>query len=420
MTPSGRADTTSSSTAKLAGAVPSQRSGAALRLLVLGTGDGAAAFREQAALSGAQLAQRFSVRVTHVVVETGIGEQDARVVRARTAGVPVLGLLDAERLLKEEQAEEAARDTAVDDASVEGERRGTAVHDAGAQRAEAARGDAGARSETRGGVEAGTLGESSRVGTQGDGSRLAQAAQEPERGLSGDSPERESPSAGSTDEPLSASSDPLRTAPMLSLIRHRAEFVPEPSDVRPSDVFTESALEAILHFPPLPAKHDSGVDGAVDADEAEPAEVVGGTAAVRAERDAAETSEQEAPGASELDASEVPAEAQVRAQTRPPASRRLGGGTAASVAWASLPLVSIGLLTPVGMGYAAYRLRSRTILVATACYTLAVGAAFALSAAAPMRTGTHAASGELLAACVGVSWLGGTAHSFAIRRRVFR
>jgi hypothetical protein len=71
------------------------------------------------------------------------------------------------------------------------------------------------------------------------------------------------------------------------------------------------------------------------------------------------------------------------------------------------------------MGYAAYRLRSRGLWVATAAYSLAVVAAFTLSAAAPLRTGSHAAIGELLTACLTASWLGGTLHSFLIRRRVF-
>jgi hypothetical protein len=81
--------------------------------------------------------------------------------------------------------------------------------------------------------------------------------------------------------------------------------------------------------------------------------------------------------------------------------------------------VSLGLLTPVGIGYAAYRLRSRVLYIATACYTIAVAAAFAVSAVSPVRTGKHAVVGELLLACLGASWVGGTVHGFLIRRRVF-
>jgi hypothetical protein len=101
VTPSDRAGAAS---AKRSASIPTQRSGQALRLLVLGTGEGAAAFRERAAEAGAELAQRFSVRVTHVVAEDGIGEEDARVVRARTAGLPVLRLAEGARLLEDDDA----------------------------------------------------------------------------------------------------------------------------------------------------------------------------------------------------------------------------------------------------------------------------------------------------------------------------
>jgi hypothetical protein len=92
---------------------------------------------------------------------------------------------------------------------------------------------------------------------------------------------------------------------------------------------------------------------------------------------------------------------------------------AASFAWALVPLVSLGLLTPVAMGYAALRMRSRVLWAATAGYSIAMITAFTLSAAAPLRTGSHAAVGELLTACFVLSWLGGTVHSLLIRRRVF-
>ena len=102
VTPSDRAGAAS---AKRPATIPTQRSGQGLRLLVLGAGDDAVAFRERAADAGAELAQRFSVRVTHVVVEDGVGEDDARVVRARGAGLPILGLAEATGLIEEQDAE---------------------------------------------------------------------------------------------------------------------------------------------------------------------------------------------------------------------------------------------------------------------------------------------------------------------------
>jgi hypothetical protein len=93
---------------------------------------------------------------------------------------------------------------------------------------------------------------------------------------------------------------------------------------------------------------------------------------------------------------------------------------AGSIAWALVPLASLGLLTPISMGYAAYRLRSRPLAYATASYTIAVTAAFAVSAAVPRGGGaTHSAVSDLLTACLATSWLGGTIHSLLIRRRVF-
>lgn len=91
---------------------------------------------------------------------------------------------------------------------------------------------------------------------------------------------------------------------------------------------------------------------------------------------------------------------------------------AASVLWTLVPLVSLGLLTPAAMAYAAFRLRSRTLGAATVLYAVAVVAAFTVSATAP-QGGAHSGVSDLLTACFAASWLGGTVHAFMIRRRVF-
>lgn len=357
VTPSDRTGAISSS--KRPAAIPTQRSDRALRLLVLGTGDDAAAFRDRATQAGAELAQRFSVRVTHVVAEDGVGEQDARVVRARTAGIPVLGLADGDQLLAGDghgvgDREEREAEAGTELAGVEDDERGGDGRDAGL--------------EVEAEVEAGR-----------DGGAEAEA------------------------EEAAVEADPHRR--VVSLIRPRAELAPEPTDIRPSDVFTDSALEAVLHFPPL----RDGEDADVVAEsccgcETEEAEAVAGG---------------ESKDGAELGADAEVAEAGAEAGGSAIGARGRTVGAAASVGWALLPLVSIGLLTPVGMAYAAYRLRSRVLYIATACYTLAVGLAFAVSAASPVRTGTHAAAGELLLGCLGASWVGGTVHSFLIRRRLF-
>lgn len=420
VTPSDRADAISSS--KRPAAIPTQRSDRALRLLVLGTGDDAVAFRERATQAGAELAQRFSVRVTHVVAEDGVGEQDARVVRARTAGIPVLGLADGDQLLAGEEAD-AGADTG-----------GAGTADAGRREGEGGGGEAEVKVEAE--AEAG-------VGVEVAGGG------ETYEGVSGEEEAEGDRAVELGTQELEVETDPHRR--VVSLVRPRTELTPEPAEVRPSDVFTGSALEAVLHFPPLRTEEEGAERG--EAGEGEDGLVGGKGTAVGegGERSALmdvvaeacacggdEVEERRAEGfvgeggdgagvgegvAGREDSVEedgVAAEGMGTASASAVASgRRVTAGTAASFAWALLPLVSIGLLTPIGIGYAAYRLRSRVLVIATICYTVLVAAAFAVSAASPVRTGTHAAAGELLLACLGASWLGGTVHSFLIRRRVF-
>ena len=370
VTPSDRAGADS---AQRSATIPTQRSGQALRLLILGTGKDATAFRERAAESGAELAQRFSVRVTHVVVEDGIGEDDARLVRARTAGLPVLDLAEGTRLLAEGAGGASA---------------GVGIEAAGASDV---------------GVEAGP-GASAVI--EGEAGTDVVAENEAAAGLS------------AAAEIVEAA---VRDVP---LIRPRSEFVPDAVEVGPADVFTGSALEAVLLFPPLAGdvtQADAEI-GSGDSTESES----------EAESDAPRSALLEVASAScgcagEEGAVMVDDQAEVEAAAATAAAcssssssaDRLSGGTASSLAWALVPLVSLGLLTPVAMGYAAYRSRSRGLWIATAVYTLAVVAAFTVSAAAPLRTGSHAAVGDLLTACLAASWLGGTLHSLLIRRRVF-
>ena len=433
VTPSGRAGADS---AKRPATIPTQRSGQTLRLLVLGTGQDAAAFRARAAEAGAELAQRFSVRVTHVVVEEGVGEDDARVVRARGAGLPVLGLAEGNQLIEEEQ-------------------------------------DAG---------EGGVRGEEGDAGREGGAGEKQEAGEDVvAEGLAPDSARR-----GAARADVSADGD------VVPLIRPRAEVVPEPGDGGPSDVFTGSALEAMLQFPPLPANEFEGeggdsdefesgdsdeferLDGGADAEPFETFETAAKARTVEAEQAEAVLSGDEEMAAAETVAgadgdearsasvlmdvvSEACACAEAESGTAggrvavagdeagtaaeaacteagcaaarctathvdavASAGERIAAGTAASVAWALVPLVSLGLLTPVSIGYAAYRLRSRGLAIATACYTVAVVAVFAVSDAVPVHTRAHSIIGDLLTMCLAASWLGGTAHSFILRRKVFR
>lgn len=472
VTPSDQAGAAS---AERPATIPTQRSGQALRLLVLGTGEGAAAFRTRAAEAGAELAQRFSVRVTHVVVTDDVGEEDARVVRARTAGLPVLGLAEGSQLIEAGVGVSDAGDEA--DAAEPGADAAAGKGDEEADgRTDLGEADAGgeALNAADGGVDAG--------GDDADADADADASVDDARGG------------------LSMSGH----VGVVSMVRPRAEFAPEPIDGGPSDVFTGSALEAMLQFPPLPADElETGVDVDVEvtgtatatadevrrsaltdvssaacacadgeagaeagaacgtdagtADDARDGEaraaataVVGRTAAsaglaattaaamataVAVETGAAATtlatattgaarSEVGSAGAAgpEAESAGKAGSAMAAAAAEPAAkagSERGAAWTVSSIAWALVPFVSLGLLTPVAIGYAAYRLRSRSLAFGTACYSVAVVAAFAVSAVVPVRTGSHSVIGDLLTTCLAAAWLGGTVHGFLIRRRVF-
>jgi hypothetical protein len=371
VTPSDQAGADS---ARRSATIPTQRSSRNLRLLVLGTGPEAAAFKARAAESGAELAQRFSVRVTHVVVDDGISEEDARVARARAADVPVLGLAAGAELFDVELDDDASD----------------------------------AVQERDGGAEVG---------------------------------------GGEVEAEVDV--------PPVEAARNEAAQA-DRGEIRPSDVFTGSALEAALLFPPLSVDEGStaptsalmeavsaistettcgcgdetrtvetdevdgatcgfGIDADADADADDDSYAFASSADDEDARDGGE-GEGEIAVVDDGPVVEAPDASAVGVAT---VARASGGAAAASIAWALVPLVSLGLLTPVAMGYAAYRLRSRSLAVATALYSGAVAAAFTVSAAAPLRTGAHAAVGDLLTGCLTASWLGGTVHAFLIRRRVF-
>jgi hypothetical protein len=392
VTPSDRAGTAS---AKRSAPIPAQRSGQALRLLVLGTGEGAAAFRERAAAAGAELAQRYSVRVTHVVAEDGIGEKDARVVKARAAGLPVLDLSAGARLI-EEQGTTTVPATAET----------VAIADAEPESAPEPEPEAEPEPEPTVEVRA-----EAEADVQVDVEAEAEET-EPE-------PEPEvlqpvqvvRPRTETVPEPVALT--PIELAP--------AE--PAPLEVGPSDVFTESALEAVLFFPPL-APEDTSVSVLEEAtagacgcgtddidlgetDSADEDDDEGGVTVVEPDVDRGR----------DLHAADEAVTATATASAASHATQ--AARTTASIAWALVPLVSLGLLTPVAMGYAARRVRSRGLWIATAVYSAAVVAAFAVSAAVPLRTGAHAEVGYLLTGCFAASWLGGTVHGLLVRRRVF-
>ncbi|WP_433221913.1 helix-hairpin-helix domain-containing protein [Microtetraspora malaysiensis] len=93
---------------------------------------------------------------------------------------------------------------------------------------------------------------------------------------------------------------------------------------------------------------------------------------------------------------------------RPPS----GGRTFLSVLWSLVPLGTLGLLTPVSFLYAALKLRTQTAWAALALYLVGT--------VTMVASGPSGALGEaLFVASMLLNTLGGTAHSFAVRRRVF-
>jgi hypothetical protein len=84
-----------------------------------------------------------------------------------------------------------------------------------------------------------------------------------------------------------------------------------------------------------------------------------------------------------------------------------------------IPFATFGLLTPVTFGYAAYRLRSRALVLTALGYTVAVIASFVLSAARPHSATPSDAAGALLTIALAGTWIGGTLHAVSIRTRVF-
>src|ERR1700761_3419479 len=72
--------------------IPGPRGGHGVRLLVLGSDSDAQKLRDQAVAAGYELAQRYSVRVSHVAYGSGIDPDDARYSRIREAGLPIVAI----------------------------------------------------------------------------------------------------------------------------------------------------------------------------------------------------------------------------------------------------------------------------------------------------------------------------------------
>jgi hypothetical protein len=386
--------------------IPGQRGagtsgGQTLRILVLGTGDAADELRRQAGEAGAELAQRFSARVTHVVVEPGLSGDDPRVAKALAADLPVLTLAECVQLLGFGEADDVAvvADLAAD----------IAVDLAGR--------------EVHGVVEEQEVDEADEVqkvdeiqGTVDSTDSLAQNICDADTDIDADivavntvsdtanEVAEESPSCAVSDAPApySAMESMLGSALDAALL-----FPPMP--VSTGEPLT---LDAEYLIDSYPTTHD--VEDAVES--SAQADQIAAIARVKESEDSEESDMSELSEiaiADDFDASEAARHSAESADGHDRAR------IVASYAWAAVPFASLGLLTPVAMGYAAYRQRSRALGAVAAWYLLAVTIAFVLSAASPGGAKAQPMIGDLLTICLAASWIGGTVHAMLIRLQVF-
>jgi len=350
--------------------IPAPRGGQGVRLLVLGVDEDARLLRERAAAAGFELAQRYSARVSHVAYGTGVDPEDGRYAKIRDAGLALLPIqtcaaqlgLAAERRLEE---------------------------------------------------------------------RVPEQDRDPERKL-GRKPERQ-PAPENEPEREQPSEQDRKPEPEP---KPRLEAEPESDDFPEDDLLDDPGGPDPLAYPPL--IEDEPADPGPD--ELDPTAVALAAAAVGAdpwptefevveivETTDGEDDEEEDEEDEELEDIEVldevaltdptveKDEEKVADEAETPGPRLL----VLSVVWALIPLISLGLLTPLVFGYAAVRTRSRLYAAATLGYALAVLFAFALSAEHPQPGSTANGTGGLLTFALALSWLGGTGHALTARTRVF-
>ena len=491
--------------------IPGQRAGGAagaqvqalpLRILVLGASAAADGLRRQAAEAGAELAQRFSARVTHVVTEPGLPADDARVAKALAADLPVLTLDEFAQLMGFVDESSAASTTIPSQPVTPVKKRASAGKSGGKAGAGAKAGGVAKRSGASGlggeaaaevaeagaakpeGVEAepteakaelaeaelveAELGEAVESAAEGEGA--AGGVVEAELGVAGGVEAEPAEEAFSSTEQLVEAAVASSFVDVRMVAGAEGEVGQEKAElegaelaeadhvgaeagaVSPTESMLGTALEAALLFPPLPVSSSESLtldsDYLIDSYPDAPAIVrsvqpvdrveqaafaersvrvaVGAGVDVGGEADLAgeESAEVESAGDGELidlvDLIDLDSldddDASALSVTDPALDR---GHSVASYAWAAVPFASLGLLTPVAMGYAAYRRRSRALAGVAAWYLFAVTIAFAISATAHNGAKTQSAVGDLLTICLAASWIGGTVHALMIRRQVF-
>ena len=339
--------------------IPGPRGGQGVRLLVLGADPDAQTLREQATAAGYELAQRYSARVSHVAYGTGIDPGDARYTKIRDAGLVLLPLQKCAQEL-------------------------------GLSRADAT--DTEAETEVVAQAEAVT-GSGTVADVEADAEVEAVIIAESEYG-SDDAP-LEIP-------PLHPVAETTEAAEAVDVVE--AILDEEPVEVEP-DVEIADDLSATAFVPGFADETDE-TDEVTDVPLA--AAVIGLDPWIGG-------------AAEEDDAEEIPhSEASTPAPNQHTHTHdHPAGHVLFSILWALIPFATFGLLSPFTFGYAAYRLRSRALVLTAIGYTLAVVASFVLSAVRPHSATPSDTAGALLTLCLAGTWIGGTLHAVSIRTRVF-
>ena len=384
--------------------IPAPRGGQSVRLLVLGADEDARLLREQAVAAGYELAQRYSARVSHVAYGAGVDPGDTRYAKIRDAG------------LTPQPISACAAQLGLAPAPT---------------------------------VPAPTKGESAPVKAKAEPAP-PKVESEPEVDEAEREPESE-PESGDfyddddlLDEP--GGPDPLAYPPLpeesVGQKQEQEQILAFGFDGLDADIDMDADVEVDVHVDVCVVETVDGVaetdaDVDVDADAAVETDAGYGDAValagamigadpwpglaeaepVREAEQEAETHESVAVEEAEGDAFDF-AFGDVAA-VEAPAAHRGPRMVVLSFAWAFVPLISFGLLTPVVFGYAAVRTRSRLYAAATLGYALAVVLAFALSATHPQTGSAAHGSDGLLTFALALSWLGGTGHALSARPRVF-
>ncbi|HWG27640.1 hypothetical protein [Actinospica sp.] len=396
--------------------IPGPRGGQGVRLLVLGADPDAQELRDQAAAAGYELAQRYSARVSHVAYGPGIDPEDSRYTKIRDAGLNLLPL---------QKCAEALGLSAEAEADV---------------------------------AEAEAVGTGTEVGTEAVEADVAEDADAGEADVVEDAAD-----AGPLEIPPLRPLVPLQSLqPEGSAPDEVVEVVEEATEVEvesgtaDDDFAGASAADFVPGFsadvPELPlAAAVIGVDpwtgGVERKKDREDQEGGRGERGERGERRADEEVA-EIPvvtiGQSKSKSQSKPhAQSQSQSQSKPHSQSQAESDSQShsqspsrshspsavprsnarhvllSVAWALIPFATFGLLTPITFGYAAYRLRSRALVLTALGYTVAVIASFVLSAARPHSATPSDAAGALLTIALAGTWIGGTLHAVSIRTRVF-